>query len=84
MTFDDLITIIHDELENSRMFYERKEIMRETTLAGDLRCDQLDVVCFALDIEDLHGITLPEDKLASLSTVGDLADLVMIAATVAV
>ena len=69
--------IITDELSNSRLFYTPPEITCETSLAGDLRCDALDLCCIAMDIEEQLGVSLPEREVERLQTVGELVDLVV-------
>jgi acyl carrier protein len=48
----------------------------DTRLEQDLRMDSMAIVHLLEDIEDFYGITVPDERLAGVYTVGDLADIV--------
>lgn len=79
-TLDIVRQAIVNELTNSRILYTPPPIDRDTDLKGDgpegLRCDPLDLVCIALDIDDVLGTNIPEARLEALATVGEFVDLV--------
>ncbi|MEU0659508.1 acyl carrier protein [Streptomyces lavendulocolor] len=52
----------------------------ETRLEQDLRMDSMAIVQVLEDIEESFGITIPDERLAGVYTVGDLADIVRDAA----
>jgi acyl carrier protein len=52
------------------------QITREKTFAFDLDVDSLSMVEVATAAEDRFGITIPDDALKSLNTVGDAVDYI--------
>ncbi|MGY1496683.1 acyl carrier protein [Streptomyces sp. QTS52] len=48
-----------------------------TRLEQDLRMDSLAIVHVLEDIEESFGITISDDRLAGVYTVGDLVDIVL-------
>jgi acyl carrier protein len=52
------------------------DVAADARLVDDLGLDSLDWVDFALRVETLLGIELRDEKLASLVTVADVAELV--------
>ena len=49
------------------------EIITETTdIVSDLGADSLDVVEMLMTLEDEYGITIEDDKVAEMKTVGDV------------
>ncbi len=47
-------------------------ITENTDIVSDLGADSLDVVEMMMTLEDEYGITVEDDKLAELKTVGDV------------
>jgi acyl carrier protein len=45
-------------------------------LLGDLEMDSLSMVELSLAMEDSFGVTLPDEELAKLTTVGEVAELI--------
>ncbi|MEV5149898.1 phosphopantetheine-binding protein [Streptomyces sp. NPDC052727] len=52
----------------------------DTRLEQDLRMDSMAIVHVLEDIEDTFGLTIPDERLAGVYTVGDLVDIVRTAA----
>ncbi|MGW1591915.1 acyl carrier protein [Streptomyces sp. NPDC002386] len=48
----------------------------DTRLEQDLRMDSMAIVQVLEAIEDSFGLTIPDERLAGVYTVGDLADIV--------
>ncbi|KPI31706.1 acyl carrier protein familyprotein [Actinobacteria bacterium OV320] len=48
----------------------------DTRLEQDLRMDSMAIVHVLEDIETSYGITIPDERLAGVYTVGDLVDIV--------
>lgn len=48
------------------------EITMESRIKEDLRADSLDVLDMLMTIEEEHGVTIPDEALASFETVGDI------------
>ncbi|MFE7764156.1 acyl carrier protein [Streptomyces sp. NPDC057438] len=55
---------------------EPAAVTPETRLEQDLRMDSMAIVHVLEDIEDSYGVTIPDERLAAVYTVGDLVDIV--------
>ena len=53
-----------------------KTLKRSTRVVEDLGADSLDVVELLMTLEDEFKITIPEEKIADLKTIGDIVDYV--------
>lgn len=53
------------------------DITLESTLTGDLDLDSLQSVSMVLDLEDYYHITIDEDEIMTLKTIGDVVDLIV-------
>ena len=51
---------------------EKGQITLKTNLIEDLGADSLDVVELVMTFEDEFGITLPDEDVAKMKTVGDV------------
>lgn len=51
-----------------------EKITREARFAEDLGADSLDVVDVAMQVEDAFKITIHDDHMMKMTTVGDLLD----------
>lgn len=52
----------------------QSKITLESKIVEDLGADSLDVVELLMQLEDTTGKTIPDDKVASIKTVGDLVE----------
>lgn len=52
------------------------QVTREATFAEDLDADSLDVVEFVMELEEEFGISVPEEELADVKTVGQAFDII--------
>ncbi|MBM3120238.1 MAG: acyl carrier protein [Chloroflexi bacterium] len=55
---------------------EEDKVVVSALLKDDLDIDSLDLVEVALTLEDAFGLTLPEDDLDTVTTVGDIVSLI--------
>lgn len=55
---------------------ESSEIVARALLKDDLDIDSLDLVEVALALEEALGLTLPEEDMDEVTTVGDIVSLV--------
>ncbi len=55
---------------------EESQVTREATFADDLDADSLDVVEFVMELEEEFGISVPEEELAEVKTVGQAFDII--------
>lgn len=51
------------------------KITPDSEIVKDLGADSLDMVEMLMNLQDELGITIPEEKIADLKTVGDVAKL---------
>ena len=51
-------------------------ITRESRLVEDLKADSANVMVMIMDLEDNYGITVEDDAIMSLKTVGDVVDYI--------
>ena len=56
---------------------EAAKVTREARFAEDLDADSLDVVELVMELEEVFGVSVPEDELADVKTVGQAFDLIM-------
>ena len=67
MTFDEMKKIVVDTLN-----CEEDKVSMEASLTEDLEADSLDAVELNMALEDACGVSIPDEKLANLKTVGDI------------
>ena len=67
MTFDELKQIVVDTLN-----CDEDKVTMEASLADDLQADSLDTVELNMALEDACGISVPDEELATMKTVGDI------------
>jgi len=58
---------------------ERALVTENASFKDDLDADSLDLVEFVMAVEEQFDISIPEEKLEGIGTVGQAADLVMAA-----
>lgn len=59
---------------------ERELVTETASFKDDLDADSLDLVEFVMAVEEEFDVSIPEEKLEGIGTVGEAADLVMDAA----
>lgn len=65
--FEDVKKILIEQLH-----LEGKEITMESRIMADLGADSLDILQLLMTIEEEHGITIPDEELATFEKVGDI------------
>ena len=68
---DKIIEIISDFVE-----VDLSAINADSKIRSDIGLNSFDLVNVAVEIEREFGITIPDVEIASIKTLGDLADLV--------
>jgi acyl carrier protein len=58
---------------------EADKVTETASFAEDLEADSLDLVELVMSLEDTLGITIEEDELAEVKTVGDALDVILAA-----
>ena len=71
MTFEELKDIIVDTLS-----CDADKVTMEASLADDLQADSLDAVELNLAIEEACGVSIPDEELPNMKTVGDIFNYV--------
>lgn len=64
---DEIAKILSEQLG-----IPQSKVTLESRIVEDLGADSLDVVELLMRLEDNTGKTIPDDKVASIKTVGDL------------
>ncbi len=64
---DEIAKILSEQLG-----IPQSKVTLESRIVEDLGADSLDVVELLMQLEDNTGKTIPDDKVASIKTVGDL------------
>ena len=68
--FEEVVEMLAEQLSISKL-----EITADSQIVKDLGADSLDVVELLMALEDKTGKTIPDDKVESLKTVGDVVNL---------
>lgn len=71
MIFDKVKAVIVDTLS-----CEEEEVVLEASLTDDLDADSLDAVELNMALEDEFDISIPDEELANMKTVGDIVKAV--------
>ncbi len=71
MTFDKVKEIIAEQLG-----IDAGTITKNSKVIADLGADSLDIVELVMALEDEFGVSVDEDKVQNLVTVGDIVDLI--------
>ena len=69
MEFEKLQAIIADVLN-----IDAEEISMESTFVDDLGADSLDIAQIMMGIEDEFGISIPQEQIENIVTVGDAVE----------
>ena len=68
MTFDTVKEMIAAQLRA-----DAATITEDTRLVEDLKADSANIMVMIMDLEDQFGITVEDDQIMKLKTVGDVA-----------
>ena len=75
MTFEEMKKIVVDTLN-----CDEDKVTMEASLTEDLEADSLDAVELNMALEDACGVSIPDEELAKLKTVGDIYNYITEAA----
>jgi acyl carrier protein len=64
--FEDVKAMVVDTLQFDG------DVTMDSSFADDLQADSLDVVELTMALEEKYGITIPDDELPNIKTVGDI------------
>lgn len=77
MSEDVLRTIAEYLVKESDLELELEALTRDTNLQEDLGLDSMQAVTLIMDMEEEFDITVDDDEVAGLTTIGELVDLVI-------
>lgn len=72
MTFEQIRDVIVDTIS-----CEAEDVKMEASLVDDLGADSLDAVELNMAIEDAFGVSIEDEKLAEMKTVGDIVNYLL-------
>ena len=64
------------ELISEKLSKKKEQIALTSRLVEDLGADSLDVVELIMAFEDEFGVSLPDEDIASMKTVGDIVNYI--------
>lgn len=64
------------ELIADKLCKKKEQITMASRLVEDLGADSLDVVELVMAFEDEFGVTLPDEDIATMKTVGDIVNYI--------
>jgi acyl carrier protein len=67
--FEEVCTILADQLNVAA-----EDIRMDSRIKDDLGADSLDILQLLMTIEEEKGVTIPDEELATFSTVGDIVN----------
>lgn len=71
MVFEKIQALLADHLN-----LDESEIKMESNIIDDLKADSLDIVEMVMELEDEFGVSVPDEKVSTLKTVGDLVEFI--------
>ncbi len=71
MTFEKITAILVEQLDA-----DKDSMTLDTKIADDLGADSLDLVDLLMSIEDEFGITIPDEDVENIQTIGDLVEYI--------
>jgi len=69
--FDNVVEMISKQLK-----VDPSTITRESRLIDDLKADSANIMVMIMDLEDQFGITVEDDQIMKMKTVGDVVDYI--------
>ena len=70
MAFDKVAELVAEQLG-----IDKKNITMDSNIIEDLGADSLDVIEMLMTLEDEYGITIPDEKINQIKTVGQIVEL---------
>lgn len=71
MVLEKVVDLVAEQLG-----VDKKIIRPESNIIEDLGADSLDVIEMLMTLEDEFGITIPDDKINQIKTVGQIVELI--------
>lgn len=76
MTRDEVLDIVRRHLAEE-LEVDPGRITEATRLREDLEADSLDLFTLVQELDDSHGVVLPDEEAARITTVAEAADAVL-------
>lgn len=73
-TLSEQTTAKVQEILMQQLSVERAQVIPEAALMEDLQADSLDKVEIGMTVEDTFSVTIPDEAMEGVRTVGDLYD----------
>lgn len=64
------------ELVAEQLGIEKDTITVESNIIEDLGADSLDTIEMLMTLEDEYGISIPDDKIGQIKTIGQIVELI--------
>lgn len=64
------------ELVAEQLGINKETITAESNIIEDLGADSLDVIEMLMTLEEEYGITIPDEKIGQIKTIGQIVDLI--------
>ncbi len=64
------------EVVAEQLGIDKKTISAESNIIEDLGADSLDVIELLMTLEDEYGISIPDDKIAQVKTIGQIVSVI--------
>lgn len=64
------------ELVAEQLGISKDTITEESNIIEDLGADSLDVIEMLMTLEEEYGITIPDEKISQIKTIGQIVELI--------
>ncbi len=71
MVFEKVALLVSEQLGISK-----EKVKMESNVVEDLGADSLDVIEMLMTLEDEYGISIPDEKIGQIKTIGDIVNLI--------
>lgn len=71
MITDKVIALVAEQLN-----LDPKTITADSNILDDLGADSLDIIEMLMTLEDEYGITIPDEKISQVKTIGQIVSLI--------
>lgn len=75
-TYDELLDEVRRRLAE-RLDVDLSAVKAESHIMDELRAESMDILVLVMDLEDEHGVQIPDDVIPGLSTPKAIADFLV-------
>lgn len=76
MAIDNVIFEKVQEVVAEQLGIAKDTITIESSIIEDLGADSLDVIEMLMTLEDEYGITIPDEEISTVKTIGQVCDVI--------